>query len=149
FGAKLRHGVYQLYAREDKDGYPDPNSTFYRAQDFNPTRVQLFGERPESSVTLDLGDKAGLVIGRIFDGDTGRPLKAGVILINLDADARLDQVVDGKFRQLVPADTDVNIAVEIVGPDHDAWSRFDTKLNLQPGEERDVDFRLYRKSATE
>src|SRR5947208_14322156 len=37
FGAKLRHGVYQLYARKDKDGYPDPNSTFYRDQDFNPT----------------------------------------------------------------------------------------------------------------
>jgi len=87
FGAKLSHGIYDLYGRKDKDGYPDPHSAFYRSLDFNPETVQLYGERPESRVTLKLGEKAGMLACKITDGDTGRALDAGVVLLNLQADA--------------------------------------------------------------
>src|SRR5690242_2799172 len=43
FGAKLRHGIYDLYASNDQDRYPAPHSAFYRSLDFNPETVQLYG----------------------------------------------------------------------------------------------------------
>src|SRR5262249_7849418 len=36
FGETLKHGVYEIYVQKDKDGYPDPFSTFYRPPDFTP-----------------------------------------------------------------------------------------------------------------
>ena len=105
--------------------------------------MQLYGERPESKVTLKLGDKAGVITGNITDADTGRPLKAGIILVNLQADTRRDQLVEGKFRELLPANTDVDVLVEYADRDHENWSGFETKVNLQPGEEKSLDIRLY------
>jgi len=143
FGARLKHGVFEVYARKARDGYPDPNSAFYRSSDFSPETVQLFGERPEPKVTLKLGDKAGLLTGKITDADTGRPLEAGVVLVNLQTDAGRNQVVNGKFRELLPANTVVDVLVECVCQDHENWSRFETKVDLQPGEEKNLDIRLY------
>jgi hypothetical protein len=147
FGPRLKHAVYELYARKDKDGYPDPSAAFYRALDFTPVTVQLFGARPEAVVALKLGDKAGVLTARIIDGDTGQPLSAGVVLINVQADARRDELANGRFRELLPANTDVDVLVERVGADHDGWLRFETELNLQPGEQKDLEIRLYRRPA--
>jgi len=52
--------------------------------------------------------------------------------------------VVGKFRELLPANTDVEVLVEYAHQDHETWSRFETRLNLQPGEEKNLDIRLYR-----
>ncbi len=144
FRETLKHGVYDLYARKDKDGYPDPGSAFYRASDFNPETVQLFGEHPDAKVKLKLGDKAGVLTGNVVDADTGLPLKSGIVLANLQADAQRNQVVDGKFRELVPPDTDIYVLVQVARPDFANWSRFDIKLSLQPGEEKNLDIRLYK-----
>ena len=147
FRETLKHGVYELYARKDKDGYPDPGSAFYRALDFNPETVQLFGEHPDAKVKLKLGHKAGVLTGNVVDADTGLPLKSGIVLVNLQADAQRNQVVDGKFRELVPADTDVYVLVQVARPDCANWSRFDITLSLQPGEEKNLDIRLYKNPA--
>ena len=79
---------------------------------------------------MKLGDKAGVLTGKITDAETGRPLEAGVVLVNLRADVRRDQVVEGKFRELLPANTDVDVLVEYTHQDHENWSRFETKVNL-------------------
>ena len=107
-----RHGLYELYARKDKDGYPDPSAPFYRALDFTPAIVQLFGEHPETVVALKLGDKAGVLTARIVDAETGQPVSAGVVLINLQADARRDEIANGRFTELLPANTDIDVLVE-------------------------------------
>jgi len=147
FGSKLKHGLYELYARKDKDGYPDPSAPFYRALDFTPAIVQLFGEHPETVVALKLGDKAGVLTARIVDAETGQPVSAGVVLINLQADARRDEIANGRFTELLPANTDIDVLVERMGANHDGWSRFETKLNLQPGEQKDLEIRLNRRPA--
>jgi hypothetical protein len=101
FGPKLKHGLYELYARKNKDGYADPSAAFYRALDFTPTIVQLFSERPEAVVALNLGDKAGVLTARILDADTGQSVSAGVVFINLEADARRDELANGRFKELL------------------------------------------------
>lgn len=80
FGRKLKHGVYDIYARKEKDGYPDRSSPFYRLADFQPQTVQLFGAQPEEKIEVQLGDRAGVLTGRVTDGDTGEPLDASVTL---------------------------------------------------------------------
>lgn len=42
-GATLKHGIYDVYARSEKNDYPDKALAFYRSTDFHPERVQLFG----------------------------------------------------------------------------------------------------------
>src|SRR5215469_7467152 len=145
FGEKLKRGVYEIYARKDKDGYPDPASDFYQPLDFSPQNVQLFGDHPAKKVTITLENKAAILTGRVIDADTGQPLKADVGFINVQTRGGHSVVVDnGKFRELIPANTDVVILVEKVGRDYASWSPFTTKLSLQPGEIGDVEIPLRR-----
>jgi hypothetical protein len=145
FGEKLKHGVYEVYARKDKDGYPDPASDFYQPLDFSPQKVQLFGERPAEKVTIKLENKGATLTGRVFDEDTGHPLKADVGFINVQTRGGHSVLVDnGKFRELIPANTDVYVLVEEAGRDYSNWSPFTTKMSLQPGEMRYVEIPLLR-----
>src|SRR5215469_11994826 len=143
FGEKLRRGVYEIYARKDKDGYPDPGSDFYQPLNFTPQKVQLFGDHPAKEVAITLENKAAILTGRVIDTDTGQPLKANVGFINVQTRGGQSAVVDnGKFRELIPANTDVYVLVEEEGRDHASWYPFTTKLSLQSGEIRDVEIPL-------
>jgi hypothetical protein len=144
FGRKLKHGVYEIYARKDKDGYPDPTSKFYQPLNFSPQNVQLFGDHPAEKVTVQLKDKAAILAGRVFDADTGRPLKAGVGFTNLRTEAGHFVAANGKFHALIPANTDVYVIVEEVDRDHADWSLFGTKVNLQPGQKMYIDVSLFK-----
>ena len=150
FGAKLERGVYEIYARKDKDGYPDPASDFYQPLNFSPQKVQLFGDHPVKEVTITLENKAAILTGRVIDTDTGQPLKADVGFINVQTRGGRSVIVDnGNFRELIPANTDIVILVEEVGRDHAYWSPFTTKLSLQPGETRDVEIPLPRRATSQ
>ena len=96
FGEKLKHGIYQLYARKESNGYPDLESRFYEPLNFQPQTVQLFGDHPAEKVTIRLEEEAAVLTGRVFDGDTGQPLKAGVYLSNLRTDAGQRVELDSK-----------------------------------------------------
>jgi hypothetical protein len=147
FGETLKHAIYEIYVQKDKDGYPDPFSPFYRPPDFTPETVQLFGEKPEVKISIKLGEKAAVLRGTITDGDTGLPLTALIGLRNLEGDGGSGETVEGKFRELVPANTEISVLVQGLGPpDYNPghWSRFHTELTLQPGEEQTLDIRLFR-----
>lgn len=145
FGPKLKHGVYEIHARKDKDGYPDPTSKFYQPLNFSPQKVQLFGDHPAEKVAVQLTEKAAIVVGRVFDADTGRPLKAAVGFTNLRTEADHQVSADGKFYALIPANTDVFVFAEIRGvdEDHANWSVFRTKVTLKPGQRMDIEVPLY------
>ena len=144
FGPKLKHGVYEIYARKDKDGYPDPTSKFYQPLNFSRQEVQLFGDHPAEKVDLQLMEKAATVVGRVFDADTGRPLKAAVGFTNLRTQADHQVSADGKFFALLPANTDVFVFVEVrnVGEDYTNWSVFRTEVTLKPGQRMEIDVPL-------
>jgi hypothetical protein len=82
--------------------------------------------------------------GIVIDCDTGLPLKAGIILINLPSDTRRDNIVDGKFRELVLPIRPWDVLVQVALSDSTIWSHFEAKLSLQPGEERKLDIRLFK-----
>jgi hypothetical protein len=156
FGERLGHGVYRIYARKEKDGYPDRSAAFYRSPDFQPQTVQLYGAHPEATIEVKLGDRAGVLIGKVTDSDTGLPLKATMSLVRLDSGngpeatnmvGKSGKIVNGKFRELVPANKDVVVFVQLATADFRDWSQFHAKLRLQPGEERNLDIRLFRNPA--
>lgn len=146
FGSTLKHGVYDIYARKEKDGYPDRSSPFYRLPDFQLQTVQLFGDQPEAKIEIELGEKAGVLTGRVTDGDTGEPLDAIVNFANMQVNGgKHAEIKDGKFRELVPENTDVYVYVQKSVPrGNPTWSHFTLKINLEPGEEQTLDIRLYK-----
>ncbi|HVR23226.1 MAG TPA: carboxypeptidase-like regulatory domain-containing protein [Candidatus Polarisedimenticolia bacterium] len=142
FGRKLKHGVYEIYSRKEKDGYPDPTSKFYQPLNFSPQKVQLFGDHPAEKVTVQLQEKAAILAGKVFDANTGQPLKAGIGFTKLRTQAGHFVLADGKFRALIPADTDVYVMVQEVGRDHADWALFTTKVTLKPGQKMDIEVPL-------
>ena len=157
FGRKLKHGFYEIYARKDKDGYPDPTSKFYQPLNFSVQNVQLYGDHPAEKVTVQLREKAATLAGRVYDAATGLPLKAHVGFINLRTEtgefgiglAGHSVSTDGKFSELIPANTDVLIFVEKHPSEAEVlsdaeWSRFTIKVNLSPGQKMDIDVPLYK-----
>src|SRR5581483_9340674 len=139
-GPTLKHGVYDVYARSEKADYPDPASAFYRRPDFEPQTAQLFGAKPEANLELRLEEKAGVLTGKIIDGDTDQPMDASVSLSNMQNTqpngfpaTKLAQVKNGKFRELIPENTDVAVWVRKPNPGPDAtWSNFRLTVHLQP-----------------
>ena len=152
FGSTLKHGVYDIYARKEKDGYPDRSLAFYKPLDFQPQTVQLFGSEPEAKIEVKLGELAGVLSGRVVDGDTDEPLDASLNLVDMETsdvsstvNGKHAEIKEGIFRELVPANTDVYVYVEKSVPrGNPAWSHFTLKINIQPGEERRLDIRLYK-----
>lgn len=156
FGQKLKHGFYEVYARKDKDGYPDPTSKFYQPLNFSVQNVQLYGDHPAEKVTVQLSEKAAILAGRVYDAVTGLPLKAHVGFINLRTEsggefgiglAGHSVLADGKFSELIPANTDVLVFVKKRDAEADAeaeWSPFTIKVNLHSGQRMDIDVPLYK-----
>ena len=162
FGRKLKHGFYEIYARKDKDGYPDPTSKFYQPLNFSVQNVQLYGDHPAEKVTVQLSEKAAILAGRVYDAATGLPLKAHVGFTNLRTEsggeigsglAGHSVAADGKFSELIPANTDVLVLVEkdlseaealsvAEGRSEAEWSHFTVKVNLRPGQKMDIDVPL-------
>jgi len=142
FGETLKHEIYEIYVQKDKDGYPDPLSPFYRPLDFTPETVQLFGKKPDAKIDIKLGEKAGVLRGTVTDGDTGLPLTAKLSLYSSEREDGIGRLVEGKFRELVPARTEISVQVQAQAPGH--WSRFRTERTLQPGEEQTLDILLFR-----
>jgi len=147
FGRKLKHGFYEIYARKDKDGYPDPTSKFYQPLNFSVQNVQLYGDHPAEKVTVQLSEKAAILAGRVYDAASGLPLKAHVGFTNLRAEsgeigiglAGHSVSADGKFSELMPANTDVIVLVEKKLSEAEVlseaeWSHFTIKVNLRPGQ---------------
>jgi hypothetical protein len=154
FGRKLKHGFYEIYAQKDKDGYPDPTSKFYQPLNFSVQNVQLYGNLPAEKVTVQLSEKAAILACRVYDGANGLPLKAELSFRNLQTDGgRHVEAADGKFSELIPANTDVIVMVGKVysetggsfgGPNGPEWSLFTIKVNLSPGQKKDIDVPLYK-----
>lgn len=151
-GDTLKHGVYDVYAKSENDGYPDPSSTFYRRPDFQPQTVQLLSAKPEASVDIRLEEKAGVLTGKIIDGDTGQLMDASVNLSNMQNTqpngfpaTKRAQVKNGKFRELIPENTDIAVWVQKpnAGP-NPTWSNFRLTVHLQPGEVKNLNVRLYK-----
>jgi hypothetical protein len=128
-------GTYKLYARKDKDGYLDPFDRFYADSKAETPKVDLTEDHRSATVTWKLGEKAGVVAGRVLDAVSGAPTKA--YLAFMDSEGNGHHVVvrdDGQYRALVPPGKDLTLMVRAVSPPS-GFQRPLATLRLEPGQE--------------
>jgi hypothetical protein len=137
FGEKLEWGTYKLYARKDKDAYPDPLDTFYADAKLATATADLAEANPSKEVTIMLGEKAGVITGRVVDADTGAPLKARIAFIDEDGNGHSvsSQSKTGEYYALVPAEKDVIVMVDVYSPHHRRTEVPFPHLQLESGQE--------------
>jgi hypothetical protein len=76
FRGGFQLGAYKIYSRKDADAYPDRSDSFYADSKAEAPKVDLTEDHPSATITVTLGEKAGVLEGRVVDTDTGAGLKA-------------------------------------------------------------------------
>jgi Carboxypeptidase regulatory-like domain len=114
FRGGLQPGTYKLYSRKDVDGYLDPFDSFYSDAGNSASRVVLSQKHPTSTVTLKLGKQAAVISGKVFDIQSGAPLKAYVGLMDEEGNGH-SVVVDGDYRLVVPSEKSLHLMVTVIG----------------------------------
>jgi hypothetical protein len=74
FGGGFQLGAYKLYSRKDADACPDRSDNFYADSKVEPPKVDLTEDHPSATTTVILGERAGVLVGRVVDADTGAAL---------------------------------------------------------------------------
>jgi len=139
FTGRLPWGSYKLYVSKDKDGYPNPLDSFYADSNVEAAKVELSEANPSAEVTLNMGEKAGIITGRILDADTGAPVKARIHFVgvdNMDSGHSVNsRAKDGEYYALVPPRKDVFVMVTIYSPGSVRDEVPNPALRLEPGQE--------------
>lgn len=112
----LPSGRYQVYAEKDEEDYPNLGFDFYNGGQKQVVQVKANEDLP--ALTLLVGPKAGVLVGKVTDSVTGLSLQPCVRFHRME-DARMlmngSGLVRGSFRLLVPADTDVSFGFYLDG----------------------------------
>lgn len=110
-GFELRS--YKLYSRKDADGYLNPLDAFYGDGD-SAVEVNLSPKHRSSSVTVKMGKQAAVISGKVFDVQSGAPLKAYVGLTDEQGNGH-SVVVDGEYNLVVPSEKNIHLIVRVIG----------------------------------
>ena len=141
-------GKYAVTGEKQDEDYPRMVDRFYNSDKFQT--VTLTSQHFTASVTVRLGPKAGVLVGTVADALTNAPINACAEFRRAkEPNNRVvgTGLVNGKYRVLIPSNTDVLIKVWYQG--HKSWYYPGTinktqsqPLNLKPGEEKELDIRL-------
>lgn len=131
FHGGLQFRSYKLFSRKDADGYLNPLDKFYADRDNLGVEVVLSRKHPSSTVTVKLGRQAAVISGKIFDVNSGTPLKAYVGLMDGEGNGH-SVVVDGDYNLVVPAEKDVTLMVTVIGTRRPLIPV--SSLRLEPGQ---------------
>ena len=118
---------------------------------FNPRAPREARRRPfrldpavlHVSTTVILGEKAGVLVGRVVDADTGAALNAKLVFMDEDGNNH-SVLVNGKYRALLPAGKDVTLMVMVTSSDYGSQSPV-PPLRLAPGQEMYMDIPLSKR----
>lgn len=138
FGAGLAWGTYKLFARKDSDAYPNPLDGFYADPQTDAPEINLTERSSSANVTVTLGERAGVITGRVLDSATGAPLKARVAFEREDGaggHAVTSRARDGEYRMWVPPGKDVIVMVEVSAGHSTGASCPLPHLRVEPGQE--------------
>jgi hypothetical protein len=143
FHGDFRLGAYKIYSRKDADAYPDRSDSFYADSKVEPPKVELTEDHPSATVALSLGEKAGVVSGRVVDADTGVTLKAKLVFIDEDGNSH-SVMTNGKYRALVPSGKNVSLMVMVMDANYGSQSPV-APVQLAPGQEMHMDIPLSKR----
>ncbi|HXJ89651.1 MAG TPA: carboxypeptidase-like regulatory domain-containing protein [Candidatus Binatia bacterium] len=124
-------GSYNLYSRKGADGYLSPLDAFYADAEDPRVEVTLSRKHPSSAVKLKLGKQAAVISGKVFDVDSGSPLKAYVGLMDDEGNGH-SMVVDGDYNLVVPSNKNFKLMVTVIGTRRPLVPV--SSLRLEPGQ---------------
>jgi hypothetical protein len=129
-------GAYKLYSKKDEEAYLDPFDNFYADAKADAPKVELTEDHPSSTVAVKLGQKAGVVAGRVVDADTGAALKATVFFVDGQGHGHHFESApdDGKFRALVPPGKELTLMVRVEGSPSERMRLPVAPVRLEPGQ---------------
>jgi hypothetical protein len=137
FHGAFKLGAYKIFSRKDEDGYPDLSDSFYADSKADSPKVDLTEDHPSATVTVTLGDKAGLLVGRVIDADSGAALEAKLVFMDEYGNDH-SVLVKGKYRVLLPSGKDVTLMVMVMSSDYRSQLPA-SPLRLEPGQEMHMD----------
>jgi hypothetical protein len=137
FRRGLQLGAYKLYSRKDEDGYPDPLKPFYADAKSEAVKVDLTEDHRSATVTVALGEKAGVIAGQVIDADSGAAAKAFLVFMDEDGN-RHEVLADGHYRAFLPPGKDVTLMVTAMTQPYRS-QRPIAPLHLEPGQEIYID----------
>jgi hypothetical protein len=104
--------------------------------------VDLTEDHPSATVTLLLGEKAGVLVGKVIDVDTGAAVKTKLVFMDEDGNDH-SVLANGEYRALLPQGKNVTlmVMVMVMSPDYHPQSPV-APLRLEPGQEMHMDIRV-------
>jgi hypothetical protein len=139
FRGSFQLGAYKLYARKEAEDYPDSSDTFYADSKSEAPQADLSEDHPSAALTVTLGEKAGVLSGRVIDASTGASLKAKLVFTDKDGNSHA-VFANGEYRTLLPPGKDVTLLVMLMAPDYHPQSP-PASLRLEPGQQMHMDIR--------
>jgi len=143
FTMRLRAGRYLIRARDEAEGYPDPN--FLLSKD-PATRFPevLVSHSDVSGLSVVLGSKGGVIEGEIRERNNGMPISKAKVTISdahdLKAFVEVFSNQSGHFAFTVPRKA---IVISVSASGYKAVRLYDgTEFTLSGGERRDVTVEL-------
>jgi hypothetical protein len=141
FHGGLGLGSYKVYSRKEQADYPDRSDAFYAGSLVDPPKVDLTEENPFASVTVTMGEKAGVLQGRITDADTGADIKAKLVFIDADGNNHF-VIAEGKYCALLPAGKDIGGMLMPMSPEYRTQTM--PLVRLDPGQKKDLNIPLHK-----
>ena len=152
----LRWGHYYIYAGKEAEGYAEKSYEFFNRNRPLP-KITLGPNNQTATLTVQLGPKAGRLTGTVTDAVTSAPLSP-CVEFRWAADPNnfwsSNGVASGKFRILIPSDTDVVWKVWLDG--YKPWyyrgtsdRSMATSLRLLPGRVRALRIELQPDAAAQ
>lgn len=141
---RLDFGNYYVGAMKEEEGYGNSDSSFFNDHPL-PT-VPLSGQHRIADVNVNLGPKAGILMGTISDALTGKPIPAGFDLVQVKDRSKWMRTSAGpNFRVLIPSSKEIEVKVS--APGYETWLYPDPAipsqvLRMDPGAEIHLDIHL-------
>jgi hypothetical protein len=140
FRGAFQLGAYKIYSRKAEDAYPDRSDAFYADSTTEAPKVDLTEDHPSATITVTMGGKAGVLVGRVVDVDTGEAVKAKLVFMDEDGNDH-SVFANGKYRALLPPGKDLTLMVIVMSPNYRPQSP-STPLRLEPGQEMHKDIQV-------
>lgn len=135
---RLEWGSYGVFAMKEESGYPNMRALLY--SNGNLYTATIAPSAPIADVRIQLGPKAGVIIGSITNVMNGAPLNAAFKLVrSASPDEWLSTSAPPDYRILVPSSTDV--LLEVAAPGFRTWTP-GHPLHLESGAEMRLDIQL-------
>src|SRR5262245_22618789 len=123
FSLRLDHpGRYVILAKQEKEGYAGVFNPAWGVPAVPPPEVLVDAYTTRHSVVVRLGPKLGRFIARVVDMETGHPVLAGHVELQVRSDhgafARETPYSDGRFELVLPPRL---FSLKVTSPGYQDW----------------------------